>query len=211
VYSRAELDAVADLCSQYDAIAIGDEVYEHILFDGRTHTTLLAVQGLRERSVVVSSTAKTFSMTGWKTGYAIASPRLTAAVRAAHQFIAYCIPGMFQTAMAAGIAMPDNYYDKLKEMYGRRREMLCNILSDAGLTVLPPEGTYYASVDISGQGFEDDLAFVRHLATNVGVGAIPSSFFFHNRRGGRHLVRFCFCKSDDTLRAAQRRFEKKHW
>jgi len=208
VYAADELAFIAELCRAHGAIAIGDEVYEHILYDGRRHASLLAVPGLRERAIVVSSTAKTFSMTGWKVGYAVAAPELTRAVRMSHQFLTYCTPPAFQIAMAAAIRMGDAYYEELHGAYARRREKLCAALAEVGLDVLVPEGTYYASVLIDGLGFEDDAAFCRHLTTEVGVAAIPSSAFYEGRRGGRNLVRFCFCKRDETLDEAIRRLRR---
>lgn len=207
VYTAEELAFIAGLCREHGAIAIGDEVYEHILFDGRRHVSLLAVTGMRERAIVVSSTAKTFSMTGWKVGYVAAAPELTRAVRASHQFLTYCTPPAFQIAMADAIRMGDAYYAELAATYARKREKLCGALAEVGLDVLRPEGTYYASVRIDDLGFEDDTAFCRYLTAEVGVAAIPSSAFYEGRRGGRNLVRFCFCKRDETLDEAIRRLE----
>jgi N-succinyldiaminopimelate aminotransferase len=207
VYAAEELAFIADLCRARGALAVGDEVYEHIVYDGRRHTSLLAVPGLRDRAIVVSSTAKTFSMTGWKVGYVAAAEELTRAVRMCHQFLTYCTPPAFQIAMAAAIRMDDAYYADLHDMYTRKRDKLCAALAEVGLDVLVPEGTYYASVRIDGLGFEDDAAFCRHLTTEVGVAAIPSSAFYEGRRGGRNLVRFCFCKRDETLDEAIRRLK----
>ena len=208
VFSRDELELISSLCEQHDAYAIGDEVYEHLVYDGREHVTLLDVRGLRQRAVVISSTAKTFSMTGWKVGYTTACPELTEAVRMAHQFITYCTPGAFQEAMAAAIGMGDDYYRGLLESYTGKRAWLCGALRDMGFDVLEPEGTYYCSIDVGALDFEDDLAFCRYLAAEVGVAAIPSSFFWKDRRGGRDLVRFCFCKKDETLKEGIRRLGK---
>jgi len=199
VYSREDLEWMAMLCADHGAVAIGDEVYEHLVYDGREHATLLSVAGLRDRAVVVSSTAKTFSMTGWKVGYTVACPALTEAVRMAHQFLTYCTPGPFQEAMAVAVSSDDTYYRGLLSGYAARRSRLCDALDRMGLAVRRPEGTYYATVDIGALGFEDDLAFCRFLAHDVGVAAIPSSFFYRDRARGRNLVRFCFCKKDETL------------
>lgn len=207
VYSAGELGFIGALCVRHDAIAIGDEVYEHLVYDGRRHTTLLAVSNLKDRAIVISSTAKTFSMTGWKVGWAVGSAHLTAAVRSAHQFLTFCTPGPLQRAMAGAVAMDDGYYHGLLADYTRRREKLCNALLDLGFDVLPCEGTYYVSLSIAKLDFEDDLAFCRYLTQNVKVAAIPSSFFFHERQGGRDLVRLCFCKRDGTLDEAIRRLQ----
>jgi aspartate/methionine/tyrosine aminotransferase len=205
VFAAEELAFIAELCLKHGAVAVGDEVYEHIVYGGRRHTSLLAVPGLRDHAIVVSSTAKTFSMTGWKVGWVAAAPELTRAVRMSHQFLTYCTPPAFQIAMAAAIRMDDAYYVELHDSYERKRTRLCAALAGIGLDVLEPEGTYYASVLIDGRGFEDDTAFCRHLTTEAGVAAIPSSAFYEGRRGGRSLVRFCFCKRDETLDEAIRR------
>jgi N-succinyldiaminopimelate aminotransferase len=208
VFSRDELELIGRLCKAHNAIAIGDEVYEHIVYDNRPHVTLAEVPNLKERAIVVSSTAKTFSMTGWKIGYAVASPLLTQAVRMSHQFITYCTPPALQEAMALALAMEDSYYDQLLRSYTQKRELLCNVLSDAGFDVLWPEGTYYVTVDIGNLDFEDDLSFCRYLTTEIGVAAIPESSFFEQRRGGLDLVRFCFCKKEATLEEAAQRLKR---
>ncbi len=199
VWTRAELDIVATLAAEHDAVVIGDEVYEHLVFDGRRHVTLLDVAGLRERAVVISSTAKTFSMTGWKVGWAAACPRLTEAVRMSHQFLTFCTPGALQEAMAGALALDDGYYDGFLADYTRRRDRLCGALEEMGLHVGRPEGTYFCTLDISGLGLGDDLEFSRYLTTEIGVACIPTSFFHEDRRGGRDVVRFCFCKTDAAL------------
>jgi N-succinyldiaminopimelate aminotransferase len=208
VFTRDELEYIGNLCEKHNAVAIGDEVYEHLVYDGRKHFTLLQIPSLRERSIVISSTAKTFSLTGWKVGYAIACPRLSEAVRMSHQFITFCTPSALQEAMASAIGMKDGYYETLLMGYGSRRQRLCRALEDMGFETHWPEGTYYVSIDISRLGFEDDLAFCRYLTTEVGVAAIPASFFFKDRRAGKNLVRFCFCKKDETLDRAIARLAK---
>lgn len=208
VFTRDDLDYIGALCKEYDAFAIGDEVYEHLVFDGRTHVTLLSVPDLRDRALVVSSTAKTFSMTGWKIGYVIAAPDLTRAVRMSHQFITFCGNPAMQKAMAFAMNLPDTYYETLLGDYTRRRSCLCEALQDIGFRVLKPEGTYYAIADISSMGFHDDLDFCRMLPAQAGVAAIPCSYFWENRTRGKKLVRFCFCKRYETLREGMRRIKE---
>jgi N-succinyldiaminopimelate aminotransferase len=208
VWSRDDLAFVASLCEEHDAYVMGDEVYEHLTYGGRRHETLLAIPGLRDRAIVVSSTAKTFSMTGWKVGWTVAAPRLTQAVRMSHQFLTFCTPPAFQEAMAAAIASPDSYYEGFLRAYDARREKLCSALARLGLFVIHPEGTYYALVDVSGLGLGDDMEFCRFLTSQVGVAAIPCSAFWDGRRGGRELARFCFCKRDETLDLAIERLER---
>lgn len=208
VFTQDELTFIASLCEKYDAYAIGDEVYEHLVYEGRLHTTLLKVPQLRDRAFVISSTAKTFSMTGWKQGWVIAAPALSRAVRMSHQFITFCGQSVLQEAMSYGLDLPDAYYSELLADYSRKREMLCDALEGMGFKVFPPEGTYYVVVDISSLGFDDDLAFCRMLPEKAGVAAIPCSFFYDSRKQGRELVRFCFCKREETLEEGVRRLRK---
>lgn len=208
VFTEDELSFVGELCARYGTWAVGDEVYEHLVYDHRKHLPLLCVPGLRERAVVISSTAKAFSMTGWKVGYVVASPALTRAVRMSHQFITFCGQGPLQEAMAHAMALPDRYYRELLEDYTRKRDRLCRELDAMGFGVLVPEGTYYVLVDIRPLGFDDDLAFCRMLPREAGVAAIPCSALWQERRQGRHLVRFCFCKREGTLRKAVERLKR---
>ncbi len=202
VFTREELEFIGGLCEKYDAFAIGDEVYEHMVYDGREHVTLLSIPTLRDRCFVVSSTAKTFSMTGWKIGYVMAAPELTRAVRMSHQFIVFCGQSALQEAMAFAIDYPDSYYEGLLADYTRRRAILLDTLKEIGFTAYVPEGTYYILVNIAALGFGDDVEFCRMLTEKAGVAAIPCSVFWENRRAGRDLVRFCFCKKEETLNEA---------
>jgi N-succinyldiaminopimelate aminotransferase len=199
VYTREELAFIGALCSRYDAYVIGDEVYEHLVYNGDRHVTLLSIPSLRHRAFVISSTAKTFSMTGWKIGYVVASPALSHAVRMSHQFIVFCGQPHLQEAMAHALDFPDTYYTQLLSDYTRRRNLLSEGLQQLGFGVLPTEGTYYVVADITPLGFDDDLAFCRMLPETAGVAAIPCSVFWQGRHRGRHLVRFCFAKSEKTL------------
>jgi N-succinyldiaminopimelate aminotransferase len=208
VFTMEELTFIASLCEKYDAYAIGDEVYEHLVYDGREHVTLLGVPGLRNRSFVISSTAKTLSMTGWKQGWVVAAPELSRAVRMSHQNIVFCGQSALQKAVAFGIDSPDEYYAQLLADYTRKRDWLCDALKELGFMVYVPEGTYYVVVDITPLGFDDDLAFCRMLPGKAGVAAIPCSVFWNDRGRGRNLVRFCFCKRDETLEQAIQRLRK---
>ena len=207
VFTREELETIGGLCAEHDVLAIGDEVYEHLVYDGARHVPLLDIPTLRDRSLVISSTAKTFSMTGWKVGYVVASPRLTSAVRMSHQFITFCGQRFLQEAMAHALDLSDAYYGDLLQDYTRKRDLLSGSLRELGFDVHPAPGTYYALADISPLGFEDDLAFCRMLPEQAGVAAIPCSLFWEGRHTGRHLVRFCFCKRDATLEEAVARLE----
>jgi N-succinyldiaminopimelate aminotransferase len=208
VFDREEIAFIGALCQEYDAYAIGDEVYEHLVYNGRDHVSLLSVPALRNRAFVISSTAKTFSMTGWKIGYVIAAPELSHAVRMSHQFIIFCGQSPLQEAMAYALDFPDSYYADLLNGYTHRRDLLCEGLRDAGFHVYTPEGTYYVLADITSLGYEDDMDFCRMLPVEAGVAAIPCSYFYHERRHGRDLVRFCFCKKGETLQEGIRRLKK---
>jgi N-succinyldiaminopimelate aminotransferase len=206
VFTGAELVAIAELCTRRDLIAVTDEVYEHIVFEGE-HIPLATLPGMHERTVTISSAGKTFSLTGWKIGWSCAAPPLAAAVRAAHQFVTYAVATPFQHAMAVALSAPDDYYAELREGYRIRRDRLCEGLTDIGFAVERPRGTYFANADIRPLGFDDDVAFCRELPERVGVAAIPLSAF--GLEGGpRHMVRFAFCKDDETLDEAIRRLRQ---
>ncbi len=213
VFTQAELEVIAGLCRRWDVLALSDEVYEHIVFDGHPHVSLATLPGMWERTVTVSSSGKTFSLTGWKVGWAIAPPALNAAVRGAHQFMVFCTAAPLQEAIAAGLAEAGarGYYAELRAAYQARRDLLVEALRAANLRPYVPRGTYFVLCDIALLGFPDDLAFCRHLTTEVGVTAIPPSFFYSDahRYLGQGLARFSFCKSEETLREAVRRLQRK--
>ena len=198
VFSRDELAHIAKLCVEHDLVAITDEVYEHLVFDGE-HVPLATMPGMRERTVQISSTGKTFSFTGWKIGWACASPELSVAIRTAHQFITFCQATPFQHAMAHALTLGDDYYETFLAEYRARRDRLCQGLSDVGFETIVPAGTYFVCADIRPLGFSDDMTFCRKLPAQVGVAAIPNSAFYLHKEEGRHLVRFAFCKSDPVL------------
>jgi N-succinyldiaminopimelate aminotransferase len=206
VFGRDELAHIAEVCRRHDILAITDEVYEHIVFEGE-HIPLASLPGMRERVVTISSTGKTFGLTGWKIGYSCAPPAISAALRTAHQFITFCNATPFQHALVAALETGDAYYQALGADYRARRDRLCRGLAEAGFRVLTPAGTYFAQADIRTLGFEDDVDFCRELPARVGVAAIPTSAFYRNRAEGRHLVRFAFCKTDATLDEAIRRLK----
>lgn len=198
VFDDAELEAVAALCRRHDLLAITDEVYEHLVFEGR-HRPLAGFPGMRERTVTISSAGKTFSTTGWKVGWACAAASLTRALRAAHQFITFCTPAPFQAAAAAGLAAPDAFFRELTGDYRARRDQLCRGLIEAGFGVLEPAGTYFVVADSAPLGATDGAAFCRELPARTGVAAIPVSAFCREEAPGRSLVRFAFCKRPETL------------
>lgn len=208
VYTEKELGLIADLCLKHDVIAMTDEVYEHIIFDGREHCCLATLPGMANRTVTISSVGKTFSVTGWKVGWAIAAPELTQALFRVHQFMTYSGAAPLQEAVAAALQAPYDYYTELASMYQSNRDFLAKALRKAGLEPIMPGGTYFIMVDISDLDFPDDVAFCRYLTTEVGVAAIPPSAFYHNPADGASLARFAFCKTHQTLEEAARRLEK---
>ncbi len=198
VFTRDELAHLAQLCVEHDLVAVTDEVYEHLAFDGE-HVPLATFPGMRERTVTISSAAKSFSFTGWKIGWVCAPPRLNAAVRTAKQFVTYTNGTPFQHAVAQALQLEDVYFEDLAEDYRRRRDRLCDGLADAGFAVFVPEGTYYATVDVRSVGYDDDVTFCRELPAKVGVAAVPTSVFYLHPERGKHLARFAFCKTDAVL------------
>ena len=207
VFDHDELALVAELCVAHDVIAFTDEVYEHIRFDGRSHLSLAALPGMWERTVTMSSVGKSFSLTGWKTGWAVAPENLTAGVRAAHQFLTFTTPNPMQHGAAAALSAPGEYFEELRALYTSRRDLLAEGLDRLGFGVYTPEGTYFLLADHRRFGFPDDVAFVNHLIEEVGVAAIPPSVFYNDPADGAELVRFAFCKSESTLRTALKRME----
>lgn len=201
VFTRAELEAIAAVCREHDLICVSDEVYERLVFEGE-HISIATMPGMRERTITLSSLGKTFSFTGWKIGWAIAPPHLTAGVRAAHQFLTFCAPTPLQVAAIAALRTGAEYDRQFIAEYRQRRDFMVRGLEAAGFEVYVPAGTYFVMCDHSRFGFEDDLAFCRFLVSEIGVAAIPPGSFYCDRREGRRLVRFAFCKREETLRAA---------
>jgi N-succinyldiaminopimelate aminotransferase len=204
VFSREDLETVARLCLDRGVFCITDEVYEHILYEG-IHIPMATLPGMRERTITISSFGKTFSLTGWKIGWAAAPPPLTAAVRAAHQFITFATAMPLQHAAAAALSVGREYYDGLASSYRRKRDYLVEELARLGFDVRSPAGTYYVCAGIRPLGFDDDVAFCRHLIEDIGVAAIPPSVFYENTKHGKSYVRFAFCKKEETLHEAVRR------
>ena len=207
VFTPAELEVVAKACRRHDLLAITDEVYEHLVFDG-AHVPLASLPGMRERTVTISSTGKTFSLTGWKIGYTCASPEITTALRSAHQFVTFAVNTPGQYAMSVALRAPDAYFEGFLAEYRVRRDRLCTGLREAGFAVTPPAGTYFAVADIRPLGYADAVPFCRELPERLGVAAIPASAFYARPDAGRHLVRFAFCKTDAVLDEGLRRLRR---
>jgi N-succinyldiaminopimelate aminotransferase len=204
VFTVPELEAIAALCVEHDLIAVTDEVYEHIVFDG-AHVPLSGFPGMAERTLTISSAGKTFSFTGWKVGWACGPAELVAAVRTAKQFLTYVNGAPFQPAVAVGLGLGDEVYAGLRDSLQAKRDVLCDGLRAAGFDVFVPQGTYFATVDIRPLGVTDGHELCRSLPERCGVVAIPSSVFYEDPATGRHLVRFAFCKRTEVLREAAER------
>jgi len=199
VFSRDELSTVARLAVQHDLLVITDEVYEHITFGGVPHIPLVQFPGMRERTVSISSAGKTFSFTGWKIGWVMATQELVAAVRTAKQFLTFVSGGPFQYAIAAALALPDSYYQDLRDSLQARRDLMVNGLREIGFDVHPPDGTYFITTDVAPLGEKDGIEFCLALPERAGVVAIPSVVFYDDKEAGRTQVRFAFCKRPEVL------------
>ena len=204
VFSRQELRFIADLCIDYNVIAITDEIYEHILYDGRKHVSIGALDGMRERTITIGSFSKTYSVTGWRVGYALAGKEITARLRKIHDFLTVGAPAPLQHACVAALQLPESYYYELAREYDRKRKILFAGLRNAGFACELPEGAYYIFTDIAGFGMKD-TEFARYLVEKAGVAAVPGSSFYHE--GGETKLRFTFSKKDETLHEACRRLE----
>jgi aspartate/methionine/tyrosine aminotransferase len=208
VFSPTELETIAALCRTWDVVAISDEIYEHILYDSAQHVPIASIEGMADRTVTINSLSKTYSVTGWRVGWAISPPSLTGAIRKVHDFLTVGAAAPLQEAGVAALGVDDSYYAELARSYQRRRDTLLDILQRHHFTCYRPQGAYYIMTDIAGFGFGDDVDFARYLVTEVGVAAVPGSSFYRNAQLGRTKLRFCFCKKDDTLAEADRRMAK---
>jgi N-succinyldiaminopimelate aminotransferase len=207
VFTRDELAAIAGLAVERELLVITDEVYEHLVFHGE-HVPIVQFPGMRERTVSVSSAGKTFSFTGWKIGWVKGTPELVTAVKTAKQFLTYVSGGPFQYAVAEALALPDEYYTKLRDDLRAQRDLFVSGLSEIGFEVYPPEGTYFVTTDISGLSEQDGTEFCRTLPERVGVVAIPSAVFYDHKEAARSHVRFAFCKRPEVLTEALDRLSR---
>ena len=212
VFSRQELQVIADLCLQHDLLAITDEIYEHIVYDGLGHTPIATLPGMADRTVTISGVSKSYSVTGWRIGYAIASPELSVGIRRAHDFITVGAPHPLQEAAVTAVSFPDSYYTQLREAYQARRDLLFGQVEAAGFVAWKPRGAYYILTDaahfMKQYGCKDDTEFAMHLIKEVGVATVPGSSFYAHPELGRTKIRFCFPKTDDMLIEAGRRLQK---
>jgi aminotransferase len=208
VFTRDELFYIAELCQEFDALAITDEIYEHILYDGAVHIPIATLPGMRDRSILVNSMSKTYSVTGWRVGWVLAPPDLTDSIRKVHDFLTVGAAAPLQQAGVYALGQGDGYYGHLAEEYRGRRDFLVKALEEVGFQCFIPRGAYYVMTDISRFGFPSDEAFVQHLIAKVGIAAVPGSSFYSQKSGDLQQVRFCFCKKYETLESASRRLRK---
>lgn len=208
VFNLSELELIRDLCVEFNVLAITDEIYEHILYDGAQHISIITLDGMRDRTVVINGMSKTYSVTGWRVGWTIASPEITSAIRKVHDFMTVGAPAPLQEAGAVALALPASYYEQLAANYAKRRDRLMPALEQAGFRCFRPRGAYYVMTDIGGFRARNDVAFTKYLVKEVGVAAVPGSSFYNDPRDGAKQVRFAFCKRDQTLDEAAARLSK---
>ena len=212
VFTRSEMEFIAGLCQEFDALCFTDEIYEHIIYPRPNaeiqHISMAQLDGMRDRTVIVNSMSKTYSVTGWRVGYCIAPPEITSGIRKVHDFLTVGAAAPLQAAGAYALSLPPDYYDRLQAEYRARRDVLLPVLENAGFKTFRPDGAYYIMTDISGFGFKDDVEFTRHLIREVGVACVPGSSFYSVPELGSQQVRFCYCKKDETLSLAAERLEK---
>ncbi len=212
VFSRDELTFIAKLCQEFDALCFTDEIYEHIIYPSESreiqHISMAQIDGMHERTVIVNSMSKTYSVTGWRVGYCIAPPQITSGIRKVHDFLTVGAAAPLQAAGAYALSLGPEYYAQLQAEYLRRRNLLLPVLEHVGLATFKPDGAYYIMTDISAFGFTDDVEFTRHLIREVGVACVPGSSFYSDPKLGAQQVRFCFCKKDETLQLAAERLER---
>jgi aminotransferase len=208
VFTRAELEIIRDLCVEFNVLAITDEIYEHILYDRAQHISIASLDGMRERTVTINGMSKTFSVTGWRVGWAVAPSEITNAIRKVHDFLTVGAPAPLQEAGAVALGMQPSYYQGLADGYRKRRDRLVPALTEAGFHCFQPRGAYYVMTDISGFGFANDIEFTKYLVKEIGVAAVPGSSFYRDPKDGAQQVRFAFCKKDATLDEAAKRLRK---
>jgi len=218
IFTLRELEFIRDLCIKWNAYCVTDEIYEHILYDGTEHVTIARLDGMRERTIVINGMSKTYSVTGWRVGWAIAPPEPTQAIRKVHDFLTVGAAAPLQQAGALALRSPQSYYEGLAAMYTKKRGRLLRILSSAGFIVFKPRGAYYIMTDISRFTFPEtdprfasesrDVAFAKYLVEEIGVACVPGSSFYNDPQDGASQVRFTFCKREETLAAAEERFAK---
>jgi aminotransferase len=208
VFSRKELQLIADLCLKWGVVAVTDEIYEHILYDGAKHISIASLPGMRDQTITINSISKTYSLTGWRVGWAIAPYHLTASIRKVHDFLTVGAPHPLQEAAAKALRIDRSFYQTLADEYQERRNFLLGVLEDAGFRVWCPNGAYYIMTDVGHFGFPDDVAFAFYLVEKLGVATVPGSSFYSNPSLGATKVRFCFPKKMETLQRAAKKLRR---
>jgi aminotransferase len=208
VFTRDELQIIARLCLKWDVLAITDEIYEHIVYDGHRHVPIASIDGMAGRTVTINGLSKTFSVTGWRVGWAIAPTDLAGPIRKMHDFLTVGAPSPLQEAGVTALAMPESYYTDLAAGYARRRRIMCDILERHDFRFKQPQGAYYVMTDIAHFGFDSDIEFARYLVSEIGIAVVPGSSFFNDREAGRTKVRFVYSKKEDTLLEADKRLAR---
>ena len=210
VFTRQELEFIASLCCEWDAVAYTDEIYEHILYGGEEvcHHPMITLEGMRGRSALINSMSKTYSVTGWRVGWVVAAPPLTDTIRKVHDFLTVGAAAPLQEAGVKALGLPREYYARLQADYLRRRDLFVELLEQAGFRCYLPSGAYYVMTDISGFGAANDVEFVRRMITEAGVAAVPGSSFYSDPSRGAQQVRFCFCKKESTMLEAGERLQR---
>ncbi|MGH9445238.1 MAG: pyridoxal phosphate-dependent aminotransferase [Terriglobia bacterium] len=208
VFTRHELETIAQLCQRWDAYAVCDEIYQYLVYDGMSHFPMATLPGMRERTISIQSMSKTYSVTGWRVGYAIAPPEISGAIRKMHDFITVGAPAPLQEAGVVALRMPEGYYEQIRLEYSARRDRFLPALEKAGFRCFKPRGAYYIMTDISGFGFSSDVEFARYLVDAIGVAVVPGSSFYSQAGAGSQQARFCYSKTDATLDEAARRLSK---
>jgi len=208
VFSHQELQDIADLCRKWDVLVITDEIYEHIIYDGHVHTPMVTLDGMRDRTITINALSKTYSVTGWRVGFVIASPQLTQGIRKVHDFLTVGAPAPLQEAGARALAFPGEYYKDLAAGYQRKRDLMLNALRTAGFDCSTPHGAYYIMAGFGALSSLNDTDFTRYLVQDIGIAVVPGSSFFHEPERGSGYVRFCFCKKDSTLQSASERLQR---
>jgi aminotransferase len=207
VFSRDELETIAGLCERYGVVAFTDEIYEHIIYDGERHIPLITIPGMEDRTVTINALSKTYSVTGWRVGWTIASEELTDGIRRVHDFLTVGAAAPLQEAGTVAVSLPDSYYEQLGHEYTERRDLMLDVLGSIPLDVFKPKGAYYVMADVSPLGFETDLQAARYLLQDIGVATVPGSSFYSEPKLGKDKLRFSFCKRLETLRAVAERLE----
>jgi aminotransferase len=208
VFDRAQLQIIADLCQEFDALAITDEIYEHIVYDGAQHIPMMTIPGMRERTILINSMSKTYSVTGWRVGWVLARPDITESVRKVHDFLTVGAAAPLQEAGVVALNLPESYYVDLAREYAKRRDWMLEMLERAGFRCSRPRGAYYVMADFSAHSHDDDVTFTKYLIEKIGIAAVPGSSFFANSIDGGGWIRFCFPKKYDTLKEAEVRLAK---